>query len=665
MAASRSTAILAGVLVLIYVLLSGAFYWFVDRDILDVLNLIFNLALNFIATCVLLEVFCAIIEIAKARSRKRRVLKSGAVTEELTVQAVVVDNRKEESDLQTPPLGRESLAVESPKMVGKAPTLVNVPIGGSDEDRSSPSPTDDPTNQIRDSCHSTYSVYGYGLSPPIQKFQDPDTDASSTTSNSTILNQEEYHSSSSSDYPHHHKHNHHASIDSTVPLTPIKPEAVMKSETTPTLLRGTQTFTSTSQYPTIDIILVAYLPNEKDIIVSQLRQFATGLSYPRDKLRVICAYNTPKDIPDVEEQLKEVEREFPQNVIVERVRESRSKAQNVNWALKLVRGEIVALFDTDHKLDSMALHYVVDRFGRGDVDLLQGRCAISNPRTSFPTYFISGEFDIIYGLFHPGRALLHGFGLFGGTNGFWKRSLLQHIGMDPTMLTEDIDSAFRSLEAGARIVFDMNVVSYELAPETFGAFWNQRVRWAQGWVQVTLRHVWKSFKTGARSAPFRSRLGLILLLLFREISFYILSQFLIQLLVAIARSWVEDNAPFWETWSKLNLHAASLAGYDLFILLSVGVVACANRSKFVGVFQFVLYVILTPFYLTFQTFLGIYAHGRELAMVDKWVVTSRSTNKNGAPAPMTPTPVSPAPAHQLPLPSEQAQQPEMTVVQKP
>lgn len=119
--------------------------------------------------------------------------------------------------------------------------------------------------------------------------------------------------------------------------------------------------------------------------------------------------------------------------------------------------------------------------------LTPGRCAISNPTHSFPTYFISAEFDIIYGLFHPGRAALHGFGLFGGTNGFWKRSLLKHVGMDPTMLTEDIDSAFRSLEAGARIVYDMNVVSYELAPETFAAFWNQRVRWAQGWVQVTLR----------------------------------------------------------------------------------------------------------------------------------------------------------------------------------
>lgn len=33
---------------------------------------------------------------------------------------------------------------------------------------------------------------------------------------------------------------------------------------------------------------------------------------------------------------------------------------------------------------------------------------------------ISAEFDMIYAVFHPGRARSHGFGLFGGSNGYWR-----------------------------------------------------------------------------------------------------------------------------------------------------------------------------------------------------------------------------------------------------
>ncbi|KAJ3034447.1 hypothetical protein HDV00_005026 [Rhizophlyctis rosea] len=651
MAASRSTTLLAGLLVIIYVLLSAAFYWFVDRPILEVLNLSFNIVLQFIATCVLLEVFCALIEIARASARRKRVLASGAVKEALEVKAVIVDGAKVQGGEDM------SQAMFSPGNVkGRSSTLVNVPfmmpVESVESGEGSP---------VRDSCHSTYSVYGYGV-PRAMAMNDPEmSDASSM---STVINP-----GSSSPYltPQIHpvgsskdaENVEPLKLDDTTPSPPTPPPA-------PILLKGNETFSSTSQYPTIDIILVAYLPNEKDIIVSQLRTFATAMSYPRDKLRILCAYNTPKDIPDVEEQLRMVEAEFAGTVVVEKVMNSRSKAQNVNRALKLVQADIVALFDTDHKLDPMALHYVVHRFAKGDVDLLQGRCAISNPTHSFPTYFISAEFDIIYGLFHPGRAALHGFGLFGGTNGFWKRSLLKHVGMDPTMLTEDIDSAFRSLEAGARIVYDMNVVSYELAPETFTAFWNQRVRWAQGWVQVTLRHFLKSVKTGARKAPVRSRLGLIMLLLFREVSFYILSQFLVQLILAIARLWVEDGTPFWVNWRVLNIYAASFVGYDAFIMLCIGLVACWNRSRYVGVFQFIIYVILSPFYLTFQTFLGIYAHGRELAMVDKWVVTSRApAHAQKEPIATPPTPPSTTAEPQLPLPEPaQLAQPEMATVER-
>ena len=47
----------------------------------------------------------------------------------------------------------------------------------------------------------------------------------------------------------------------------------------------------------------------------------------------------------------------------------------------------------------------------------------------------------------------------------------------------------RVLEAGGRIVNDPGLVSRELAPRPLKALWNQRMRWAQGWFQVSCRHL--------------------------------------------------------------------------------------------------------------------------------------------------------------------------------
>jgi hypothetical protein len=85
----------------------------------------------------------------------------------------------------------------------------------------------------------------------------------------------------------------------------------------------------------------------------------------------------------------------------------------------------------------------------------------------------------------PIRARLHDFGIFGGSNGYWKARLLHETRMYAFMPTEDIDSSLRALLDGHRIASDPFLVSRELAPVTVRALWNQRMRWAQGWFQVS------------------------------------------------------------------------------------------------------------------------------------------------------------------------------------
>ena len=139
---------------------------------------------------------------------------------------------------------------------------------------------------------------------------------------------------------------------------------------------------------------------------------------------------------------------------------------------------------------------------------------------------IAVEFDKIYAVSHPGRAALWKFGLFTGSNGYWRSSLIRDLKMHGHMLTEDIDSSLRAVSRGASTVHDLNVISYELAPITFKSFWNQRLRWAQGWAQASLRHlklVATKPQSGKRSLL--QRFGLVSLLFIREMSYYLVTQY--------------------------------------------------------------------------------------------------------------------------------------------
>lgn len=198
------------------------------------------------------------------------------------------------------------------------------------------------------------------------------------------------------------------------------------------------------------------------------------------------AYNTPGPLP-VEAELAALARKHPEFIPV-RVPGSSSKAQNVNAALGLVTGAFVGVFDADHRPDPGSFERVWRWIDSG-VDVVQGHCVIRNGDASAVSRTVAVEFEQLYAVSHRGRQLLHGFGVFGGSNGFWRTELIRTVRMSPAMLTEDIDASLRAVRAGARIVNDPGLISRELAPETVASLWRQRMRWAQGWAQATTVHL--------------------------------------------------------------------------------------------------------------------------------------------------------------------------------
>jgi cellulose synthase/poly-beta-1,6-N-acetylglucosamine synthase-like glycosyltransferase/DNA-binding response OmpR family regulator len=262
-------------------------------------------------------------------------------------------------------------------------------------------------------------------------------------------------------------------------------------------------------YPAASAIIAAYLPNEAGTIVETVRAFLRQ-DYPG--LQIILAYNTPHDLP-VEDELRAIAAEDPR-LIPMRIRDSVSKAQNVNAALSRVTGEFVGVFDADHH-PAQGSFKRAWRWIASGVDVVQGHCVVRNGQSGFLQRLVTSEFEAIYAVAHPGRARVHGFGIFGGSNGYWRTPLLRRTRMRGFMLTEDIDSSMRVIAGGGRIVSDPGLVSTELAPADWRGLWGQRLRWAQGWSQVSLRHIFTM--VGNAHLTLRQRLGLLYLLGWREV----------------------------------------------------------------------------------------------------------------------------------------------------
>jgi CheY-like chemotaxis protein/cellulose synthase/poly-beta-1,6-N-acetylglucosamine synthase-like glycosyltransferase len=264
------------------------------------------------------------------------------------------------------------------------------------------------------------------------------------------------------------------------------------------------------KYPPASAIIAAYLPNEAYTIVETVKVFLQ-LDYPNE-LQIILAYNTPRSLP-VEQTLQKLAKQDKRLVLL-KVEGSESKSQNVNAAITQVTGEFVGIFDADH-------HPNKDSFLRAwkwlssSCDIVQGHCLVRNYDSSFIARMVAVEFEAIYAVSHPGRTRLYGFGIFGGSNGFWKTELLRQTRMHGFMMTEDIDSSMRVTENGKVIVTDPLLVSRELAPGTLKALWNQRMRWSQGWFQVSLEHFTDAIRS--KKLTGRQKLGAFYLLAWREL----------------------------------------------------------------------------------------------------------------------------------------------------
>lgn len=349
------------------------------------------------------------------------------------------------------------------------------------------------------------------------------------------------------------------------------------------------------------VVIPAYLPAEQDIILDTINHFLS-LKIP---IKIILTYNTPYALP--------IEKHFEKlRIRTFKVPNSKSKAENINYILQHIKTQYVAIFDADHA--PLAENFIKALYWlQNGYDIVQGACL---PIPNSPlSRFLSVEFNQMYNINHLARPRLWNFAIFGGSNGYFKTKVLKQLAFDPTMLTEDIDLSLRALLSKLKIHFDRTIISYEKAPRNLKELWKQRTRWSQGWLQVSCKYAKVIFCSDSSEFSCRQKIGLLLLLPFREWGQFICLQ---TLPLAIAMSVQLGN------WNWANVWLLTFVVLLAFLLVEPLWVAIVKARNSANCTWFIVYALLSPLYLIFLKVVTLYAYFREIRGIRRFEVTCKA-----------------------------------------
>jgi cellulose synthase (UDP-forming) len=176
------------------------------------------------------------------------------------------------------------------------------------------------------------------------------------------------------------------------------------------------------------------------------------------------------------------------------------KAGNINAALAQTTGEFIAIFDADHVPLPTFLDHTLGYFVDEKVAFVQTPQEFYNldsvqHHTNWQKNESWHEQSMFYRIIQPGKNRWNS-AFWCGSGSVMRRSALMTVGgIAAETVTEDIHTSLRLHAAGWKSIYHDEVLCMGLAPQDFLAFTVQRLRWAQGAMQV-LRRENPIFKRG-------------------------------------------------------------------------------------------------------------------------------------------------------------------------
>jgi biofilm PGA synthesis N-glycosyltransferase PgaC len=232
--------------------------------------------------------------------------------------------------------------------------------------------------------------------------------------------------------------------------------------------------------PFVSIVVPAYC--EATVIEGTLEALL-ALDYPDYEIVVVDDASPDRTAELVREHIVPGGRV---RLLAKRVNEG--KAMALNDAIPITRGEIVLIVDADIRPRPDVLRHMVGHFRDGRVAAVAGNPQVANTRTLLAKVQATEFASIVSVLRRAQRVWGRILTVSGAVCAFRKAALVDVNLFDPDKVTEDIAMSWKLQRRYYDIRYEPRAVCAMQVPETPGALWKQRTRWARGLAQVLRTH---------------------------------------------------------------------------------------------------------------------------------------------------------------------------------
>ena len=349
----------------------------------------------------------------------------------------------------------------------------------------------------------------------------------------------------------------------------------------------------------VSVLIPAF--NEQDTIKSTVENVLKS-DYKYLKEIIIINDGSTDDTLNIIEQL---EKKYSKVKVLNK--KNSGKADSLNNALKIAKGELVVVVDADSFPDVDAIGLMVGYFSDEQVGAVTTRILVRN-RNNFIRKMQAVEYKVI-AFTRKLLGFLDSIYVTPGPMALYRKSALLKIkGFDKKNMTEDIEATWHLIHDGYKIKMSFLSKASTVAPDTLKKWFKQRIRWNIGGFQTILKYKHCFFRRGMLGffiLPFFSislvlgtfGLGLFIYRIFRRIlSSYLSTYYSIAAQTAVL---VLNDINF--NPSILNFLGVILfvlgLSFVFFALRFVNKNIHEKESFFSVIFYSLIYILLRPFVL--------------------------------------------------------------------
>ena len=262
-----------------------------------------------------------------------------------------------------------------------------------------------------------------------------------------------------------------------------------------------------ADWPRVTVLVPAH--NEEPVI-GEILDALVRVDYPLDRLCIIPVNDRSEDRTG--EIIDEYTKRYPGLIQpFHRARGKPGKAAALRDAMRLVKDDIVLVFDADYVPGRGLLKQLTAPFFDPEVGAVMGRVVPHNTPENLLTRVLDLERAGGYQVDQQARMNLNLVPQYGGTvGGVRRRALLGVGGWNDDSLTEDTDATLRLILGGWKIVYQNRSECYEQVPHTWAMRIRQLSRWVRGHNQAMAKHAGSLLNS--RLISFREKLDALLLM---------------------------------------------------------------------------------------------------------------------------------------------------------